>query len=227
MINQGVPMQDYQFYWSIVFAALPQLLSGAWVTLQITLLSVVFGMVFAIPMSVARQSKKGWGYYISSGWVELSRNTPVLFQVYLMYFGLGALGINISSYLSVLIAITFNNAGYLAEIFRGGLKAIPRQQMATARSLGMNQRQAFQHVIFPQVFKVVFLPFVTQAVWAMLNTSLGMLVGLRELSGATQYAQSVSFRTFEFFIVTAGIYYAIAKIIQFAAMGAFRLMYRR
>ncbi|ATA22265.1 amino acid ABC transporter membrane protein 1 (PAAT family) [Gibbsiella quercinecans] len=220
-------MQDYQFYWSIVFAALPQLLSGAWVTLQITLLSVVFGMVFAIPMSVARQSKKGWGYYISSGWVELSRNTPVLFQVYLMYFGLGALGINISSYLSVLIAITFNNAGYLAEIFRGGLKAIPRQQMATARSLGMNQRQAFQHVIFPQVFKVVFLPFVTQAVWAMLNTSLGMLVGLRELSGATQYAQSVSFRTFEFFIVTAGIYYAIAKIIQFAAMGAFRLMYRR
>lgn len=220
-------MQDYQFYWSIVFAALPQLLSGAWVTLQITLLSVVFGMVFAIPMSVTRQSKKGWGYYISSGWVELSRNTPVLFQVYLMYFGLGALGINISSYLSVLIAITFNNAGYLAEIFRGGLKAIPRQQMATARSLGMNQRQAFQHVIFPQVFKVVFLPFVTQAVWAMLNTSLGMLVGLRELSGATQYAQSVSFRTFEFFIVTAGIYYAIAKIIQFAAMGAFRLMYRR
>ncbi|GAA3890002.1 amino acid ABC transporter permease [Gibbsiella dentisursi] len=220
-------MQDYQFYWSIVFAALPQLLSGAWVTLQITLLSVVFGMVFAIPMSVARQSKKGWGYYISSGWVELSRNTPVLFQVYLMYFGLGALGINISSYISVLIAITFNNAGYLAEIFRGGLKAIPRQQMATARSLGMNQRQAFQHVIFPQVFKVVFLPFVTQAVWAMLNTSLGMLVGLRELSGAAQYAQSVSFRTFEFFIVTAGIYYAIAKIIQFAAMGAFRLMYRR
>ncbi|WP_279027092.1 amino acid ABC transporter permease [Gibbsiella quercinecans] len=220
-------MQDYQFYWSIVFAALPQLLSGAWITLQITLLSVVFGMVFAIPMSVARQSKKGWGYYISSGWVELSRNTPVLFQVYLMYFGLGALGINISSYISVLIAITFNNAGYLAEIFRGGLKAIPRQQMATARSLGMNQRQAFQHVIFPQVFKVVFLPFVTQAVWAMLNTSLGMLVGLRELSGAAQYAQSVSFRTFEFFIVTAGIYYAIAKIIQFAAMGAFRLMYRR
>lgn len=220
-------MQDYQFYWSIVFAALPQLLSGAWVTLQITLLSVVFGMAFAIPMSVARQSKKGWGYYISSGWIELSRNTPVLFQVYLMYFGVGALGVNISSYLSVLIAITFNNAGYLAEIFRGGLKAIPRQQMATARSLGMNQRQAFQHVIFPQVFKVVFLPFVTQAVWAMLNTSLGMLVGLRELSGATQYAQSVSFRTFEFFIVTAGIYYTIAKIIQFAAMAAFRLMYRR
>lgn len=220
-------MQDYQFYWSIVFNALPQLLSGAWVTLQITLLSVVIGMVFAIPMSVIRQNSSGWRYYLTSGWVELSRNTPVLFQVYIMYFGLGALGINISSYLAVLIAIAFNNAGYMTEIFRGGLNAIPRQQMSTARSLGMTPRQAFRHVIFPQVFKVVFLPFVTQCIWAMLNTSMGMLVGLRELSGATQYAQSISFRTFEFFIVTAGIYYAIAKFIQFGAQLTFRLMYRR
>ncbi len=220
-------MQDYQFYWSIVFDALPELLSGAWVTLQITLFSVVIGMFLAMPMSVARQFGRGWRYYLSSCWVELSRNTPVLFQVYIMYFGLGALGINLSSYLAVLIAISFNNAGYLTEIFRGGLNAIPSQQMATSRSLGMSRRQAFQHVIFPQVFKVVFLPFVTQAIWAMLNTSMGMLVGLRELSGATQYAQSLTFRTFEFFIVTAGMYYLIAKLIQFGAEITFRLIYRR
>lgn len=220
-------MQDYQFYWSIVFNALPELLSGAWVTLQITVLSVLIGMAFAMPMSVARQSGSGLPYYISSSWIETSRNTPVLFQVYLIYFGLGAIGINISSYLAVLVAISFNNAGYLAEIFRGGLNSIPRQQMATARSLGMNRFQAFRHVIFPQVFKIIFLSFVTQAVWAMLNTSMGMLVGLRELSGATQYAQSISFRTFEFFIVTAGIYYLMAKIIQFGALATYRLMYRR
>lgn len=220
-------MQDYQFYWTIVFNALPELLSGAWVTLQITVLSVLIGMACAMPMSVARQSETGLAYYISSCWVETSRNTPVLFQVYLIYFGLGAIGINISSYLAVLVAISFNNAGYLVEIFRGGLNAVPRQQMATARSLGMNRFQAFRHVIFPQVFKIIFLSFVTQAVWAMLNTSMGMLVGLRELSGATQYAQSISFRTFEFFIVTAGIYYLIAKIIQFGALATFRLMYRR
>lgn len=220
-------MQDYQFYWSIVFDAWPQLLSGAWVTLQITLLSVVIGMAFAIPMSVIRQSRQGWTYYITSWWVELSRNTPVLFQVYIMYFGLGTLGINISSYAAVLIAIAFNNAGYMTEIFRGGLNAIPRQQMATARSLGMTPREALRYVIFPQVFKVVFLPFVTQCIWAMLNTSMGMLIGLRELTGATQSAQSISYRTFEFFVVTAGIYYAIAKFIQFGAQLTFRLMYRR
>jgi His/Glu/Gln/Arg/opine family amino acid ABC transporter permease subunit len=219
-------MFGYQFYWSIVWTALPQLLAGAWVSLQITILSLVIGTLIALPMAVARQGQSGWGYRFSTAWVELSRNTPVLFQVYMIYFGLGALGINISSYLSVLAAISFNNAGYLAEIFRGGLNAVPRQQMSGARSLGMTTFQGFIHIVFPQMFKIIFFAYVTQAIWGMLNTSLGMLVGLKELAGAAQYAQSVSFRTFEFFIVTAAIYYAMAKAVELAAQLVFRLMYR-
>ncbi len=219
-------MFGYQFYWSIVWTALPQLLAGAWVSLQITILSLVIGTLIALPMAVARRGQSGWGYRFSTAWVELSRNTPVLFQVYMIYFGLGALGINISSYLSVLAAISFNNAGYLAEIFRGGLNAVPRQQMSGARSLGMTTFQGFIHIVFPQMFKIIFFAYVTQAIWGMLNTSLGMLVGLKELAGAAQYAQSVSFRTFEFFIVTAAIYYAMAKAVQLSAEFVFRLMYR-
>lgn len=219
-------MFGYQFYWSIVWDAMPQLLAGAWISLQITFLSLIIGTLIAMPMAVARQSGSGWGYRAATAWVELSRNTPVLFQVYMMYFGLGALGINISSYISLLVAISFNNAGYLCEIFRGGLAAIPRQQMSGARSLGMTSFQSFQHVIFPQVFKVIFFAYVTQGIWGMLNTSLGMLVGLRELTGAANYAQSVSFRTFEFFIVTAAIYYLMAKALQLAAQLTYRVMYR-
>lgn len=220
-------MLGYQFYWSIVWDAFPQLLSGAWVTIQITILSFAIGTLIAMPMAVARQKAVGVGYRVATAWVELSRNTPVLFQVFMIYFGLGALGINISSYISVLAAVSFNNAGYLTEIFRGGIAAIPRQQLSAARSLGMTNFQGFTHVIFPQVFKVIFLAFVTQGIWGMLNTSLGMLVGLRELAGAAQYAQAVSFRTFEFFIVTAGFYYVIAKGLQLCAHLAFRLMYGR
>ena len=90
----------------------------------------------------------------------------------------------------------------------------------------MTSLQGFIHVIFPQMFKVIFLAYVTQGIWGMLNTSLGMLVGLQELSGATQYAQSTSFRTFEFFLVTALIYYVIAKGLQLSSHLAFRLFYR-
>ena len=220
-------MLGYQFYWSIVWNSFPQLLIGAWVTIQITILSFATGTLIAMPMAVARQKESGLGYLVSTAWVELSRNTPVLFQVFMIYFGLGALGINISSYISVLAAISFNNAGYLAEIFRGGIATIPRQQLSAARSLGMNGFQSFTYVIFPQVFKIIFLAFVTQGIWGMLNTSLGMLVGLRELAGAAHYAQSLSFRTFEFFIVIAGLYYVIAKALQVSAHLAFKLMYGR
>lgn len=219
-------MLGYQFYWPIVWAAMPQLLAGAWISLQIAFLSLIIGSLIAMPMSVARQHGSGWSYRAATCWVELSRNTPVLFQVYLLYFGLGAFGITLSSYVSVLIAISFNNAGYLCEIFRGGLAAIPRQQMSAARSLGMTGFQGFQHIIFPQVFKVIFFAYVTQGIWGLLNTSLGMLIGLRELTGAAQYAQSVSFRTFEFFLVTAAIYYVMAKILQLTAQLVYRLMYR-
>lgn len=219
-------MDGYQFYWPIVWDALPQLLSGAWVTIQLTAFAFVLGTVFALPMAVARQNGRGWAYRAATSWVELARNTPVVFQLYLTYFGLGAFHINIPSYAAVLAAISFNNAGYMAEIFRGGLAAIPRQQFATARSLGMTSLQSFMHVIFPQMFKVIFLAYITQGIWGMLNTSLGMLVGLRELSGAAQYAQSISFRTFEFSLVTALFYYLIAKALQFSSHLAFRLMYR-
>lgn len=219
-------MNGYQFYWSIVWDSLPLLLAGAWVTVQITLLAFVIGTLIAMPMSVARQHGEGWAYRFSTCWVELSRNTPAVFQLYVFYFGLGAFHINISSYAAVLISVSFNNAGYMTEIFRGGLSAIPRQQLPAARSLGMTGAQSFIHVIFPQMFKVIFLAYVTQGIWGMLNTSLGMMVGLPELSGATQYAQSTSFRTFEFFLVTALIYYLIAKALQFSAQLAFRLVYR-
>jgi His/Glu/Gln/Arg/opine family amino acid ABC transporter permease subunit len=223
---QEAVMFGYQFYWPIVWNALPELLSGVWVTAQLTALSFVLGTLIAMPMAVARQNDGGGAYRFSTAWVELSRNTPVIFQIYMIYFGLGAFHINIPSYAAVLAAITFNNAGYMAEIFRGGLTAIPRQQFSTSRSLGMTSFQSFVHVIFPQVFKVIFFAYVTQGIWGMLNTSLGMVVGLRELAGAAQYAQSVSFRTFEFFIVTAAFYYLIAKALQGSAHLAFRLMYR-
>jgi His/Glu/Gln/Arg/opine family amino acid ABC transporter permease subunit len=219
-------MFGYTFYWSLVWDEMPRLLAGAWITIQITVLSVAVGTLLAMPMSVARQKGHGSVCWIATAWVELSRNTPALFQVYLMYFGLGALGININSYAAVLVALSFNNAGYLTEIFRGGMAAIPRQQLAAARALGMTPLQSFSHIIFPQVMRVIFFSFMTQVIWAMLNTSLGMLVGLRDLAGEANYAQSLTYRTFEFFIVTAAMYYLLAKTLEYGSRLLFSRLFR-
>ncbi len=218
-------MLDYDFYWSVVWNKFPYLLEGALLTIETTALSMFLGTLIAMPLALMRRSGSGAGYALSTAWVEVSRNTPALFQIYMAYFGLGAIGIDVPSFVALLAAITFNNAGYLAEIFRGGLASVAPTQMAAARSLGMSAPRAYMHVIFPQVFVMVFFPFVNQLNWALLNTSLGSIIGVRELTGATQAAQSESFRTFEFFIVAALMYYTISKLVTLGArLSAWRLL---
>ncbi|TGV49539.1 ABC transporter permease subunit, partial [Mesorhizobium sp. M2D.F.Ca.ET.160.01.1.1] len=92
------------------------------------------------------------------------------------YFGLGSLGIFLDSFPALLAGMTFNNAGYLAETFRGGLHADPETQIRAARSLGMGPIQAFRLIVLPQLFRVVFHPLTNQMVWSILMTSLGDIV---------------------------------------------------
>ncbi|MBN2990496.1 amino acid ABC transporter permease [Pseudomonas cedrina subsp. fulgida] len=207
-------MFGYTFYWSMVWEKLPELIEGAQTTLVLTVLSMIIGTLIALALTLLRKQEKGPGNALATSWVEVARNTPALFQVYMIYFGLGALGLHFSSYMAMLLALSFNNAGYLAEIFRGGLLAIPRQQHTAARSLGISSFAAYTHVVFPQLFKIVYFPYINQLNWALLNSSLGMIIGLRELTGATQAAQSESFRTFEFFIIAAVMYYLMSKLIE-------------
>jgi polar amino acid transport system permease protein len=140
-----------------------------------------------------------------------------LLQIYIAYFGLGTFGLHLSPFISVLSAITFNNAGYLAEILRGGIDAINPSQRQTALGLGLTPFQAYVYVIFPQVFKVVFLPITNQIILAMLNTSMGMVIGLQELTGMTTFLQSQTFRPFEFYFAAAVIYFIVAKTASSAA----------
>lgn len=212
---------DYTFQWRAAFRALPDMLWGALVTLEVALLSMVLGIFLAILLAVASGSRFRALRALSVSWVELARNTPAMFQIYMVYFGLGSLGIFLDSFLALLAAITFNNAGYLAETFRGGLRAVPGTQMRAARSLGMGQFQAFRLIGLPQMFRVVFPPLTNQMVWAILMTSLGVVVGLtNDLTGVTQDLNVRSFRTFEFFAIAAVLYYLMTKLV----IGSARLM---
>ena len=204
---------DYNFHWRPVFRSLPDLLNAGLVTLEVATLSMVFGVIIGIVFAIIRLKMRGPIRWFVISWIELARNTPALFQLFFFGFGLGAFGIHLTPFWIVLAGLTFNNAGYLAENFRGGFIAIPETQMRAARSLGMNATQAYVRVIIPQVLRTVYHPMTNQMVWAVLMSSLGMLVGFRELSGETQFLASKTFRIFEYFAVAAVIYYVIVKII--------------
>ncbi|WP_297833977.1 amino acid ABC transporter permease [Pseudomonas sp.] len=207
-------MFDYTFHWRAAFKALPDMLDGAIVTFQTAALSMIFGVIIALLLTLIRQGDNRWLKGFGDLWVSIARNTPSLFQIYMLYFGLGSFGLHVSSWLALLAGITFNNAGYLAENFRGGLKAVPDTQMRAARSLGMSAPQAYRLVIVPQLLRIVFYPLTNQMVWAVLMTSLGVVVGLNnDLTGVTQDYNVKTFRTFEFFALAAVIYYLIAKLI--------------
>lgn len=204
---------DYNFHWRPVFRSLPELLNAGLVTLEVATLSMVFGIIIGIVFAIIRLKMRGPLRWFAVSWIELARNTPALFQLFFFGFGLGAFGIHLAPFWIVLAGLTFNNAGYLAENFRGGFQAIPDTQMRAARSLGMSATQAYIRIIIPQVLRTVYHPMTNQMVWAVLMSSLGMLVGFRELSGETQFLASKTFRIFEYFAVAAIIYYVIVKII--------------
>lgn len=211
-------MFDYTFHWHTALKALPDMLGGAWVTLQTAALSMIFGVLIALLLTVMRQMKNPLLRHFANTWVSIARNTPSLFQIYILYFGLGTFGLHVSSWIALLAGITFNNAGYLAENFRGGLKAVPDTQMRAARSLGMSAFQAYRMIIVPQLLRIVFHPLSNQMVWAVLMTSLGVIVGLNnDLTGVTQDYNVKTFRTFEYFAMAAVLYYLIAKTIVLAA----------
>lgn len=211
-------MLNYTFHWYQAFRALPDMLSGALVTLELALLSMALGIGLAVVLAVAKGSGNPIFRSFAVTWVEVARNTPALFQIYMAHFGLGAFGIHLSPYVSLLAGITFNNAGYLAETFRGALRAIPVTQTRAARSLGMGRITAFRLIILPQMFRIAFLPATNQMVWAILMTSLGIVVGMNsDLAGVTQDLNVRSFRTFEFFALAAVIYYALAKTVSLGA----------
>lgn len=191
---------------------------GALVTVQIAVLSIIIGTVIAIILAVAAGSKYRAARAATLIWVETARNTPALFQIYMAYFGLGSIGIYLDSYLALLLGITFNNAGYLAETFRGGLRAIPQIQTRAGRSLGLGALNTFRLIVLPQLFRIVFYPMTNQIVWAILMTSLGVVVGLNtDLTGVTQELNVRTFRTFEYFSLAAVIYFIITKLVTGSA----------
>ena len=211
-------MFGYTFQWKQALARLPQMLDGAAVTLQIALLSMALGILLAIVLTLFRLSGNRILSGFATAWVEIARNTPALFQIYMAHFGVASFGIHFSPFTSLLIGITFNNAGYLAENFRGALKAIPDTQPRAGRSLGMTPLQSFRYVVMPQMLRIAFLPMTNQMVWAILMTSLGVTVGMNtDLYGVTQDLNALTFRTFELFALAAVIFYLMTKTVQFGA----------
>jgi polar amino acid transport system permease protein len=158
------------------------LLEGALLTLEITTLSVLFGLILGLITGLSKLAKNPILYSIATAYIDFFRGTPLFVQILLLYFGILPLFMEAGPFMAAVIACSLNCGAYTAEIVRAGIQAVDRGQMEAARSLGMNTRQAMTHVILPQAFKIVIPPLLNEFIAVLKDTSLVATISAEELT---------------------------------------------
>lgn len=214
---------DYTFQFGPLATYIPQFLSGFWLTMLLSFVGIFGGFALGVGCAIASTSPWWLLRLFVRCYVEAMRNTPLLVQIFVIFFGLPNIGIRMSPMSSVLIALVLNNGGYIAEIVRGGIQSTHRSQLEAAESLGLSYFQTLRFVILPPALEKVFTPVVSQCVLLMLSTSLVSAIGVEDLTGAAMIASSETFRTMEVYLVIAAIYVSLNFIFR-ALLNAAGLM---
>jgi His/Glu/Gln/Arg/opine family amino acid ABC transporter permease subunit len=185
--NQGTPVEEkaagsaLTIRWELLRSALPLLLRGAVMTLWITFLGLVIGIPLGLLIALLRLSHLRPLSLVATVYVEVIRGTPLLMQIFVIYFVLPAVGISLPPLVAAIAALSLNAAAYIAEIFRAGIQSIDAGQMEAARALGMDYRGAMRWVILPQTVRRVLPPLTNESVALLKDSSLISIIGLSEL----------------------------------------------
>lgn len=194
------------FSWWAIWQGLPYLLQGAGLTVVISatamLLALLLGMAVAVVSQIPGRIARG----LVRAYVEAFRNTPLLIQIFIVYFGLPQLGLKLSPFLSGLSALTLYTAAYNTEIFRAGLEAVPKGQHEAARSTGLSPLQEGMHVVIPQALRISFPALGNNLVSLVKNSSLVSTIGMVELMFVANDISFNNFRSFEIYGAAAVLY---------------------
>jgi len=200
-------MDSMDFDFSLVVNALPLLLEGAFVTIKITALSVMFGIVIGLFAGIARISSFWPVRALAAVYVDFIRGTPLLVQIYLMYFALPVVtGMRIDPFVAAITACSVNSGAYVAEIFRAGIQAVDEGQMEAGRSLGMTWMQTMRYIIIPQAFKQVIPPLGNEFIALLKDSSLVSVIGFEELTRRGQLVIARTYGSLEIWVSVAVLY---------------------
>jgi len=208
------------FDFDLVVKSFPLLLLGAGVTVQITAVSVSVGMLIGMFVGIARLSKNWIIKTLAAIYVDFIRGTPLLVQIFLIYFALPMIvGTRIDPFIAAITACSINSGAYVAEIFRGGIQSIDKGQMEAGRSLGMTWSQTMIHVILPQAFKRIIPPLGNEFIAMLKDSSLVSVIGFEELTRRGQLIIARTYGSFEIWMSVAVIYlmmtFAISRLVNY------------
>ncbi|EGS33099.1 MULTISPECIES: amino acid ABC transporter permease [Megasphaera] len=207
---------DFELIWN----SLPLLITGAGVTIEITAISVGIGFILGLIVSICRLSQLKIIKGIAICYVNILRGTPLLVQIFLIYFALPMIiGQRINPFVAAVAACSINSGAYVSEIFRAGIQAVDKGQMEAGRSLGLSWMQTMWYIILPQAFRKVIPPLGNEFISMTKETSLVSVIGFEELTRKGQLIIAKTYGSFEIWLTVAAIYLimtlSIAQLVSY------------
>ena len=211
-----------QLNFSALWHYWPQLLAGAWVTIQLTLLATLGGVALGILGAALRSGKPNGLSRLWGGYVELIRNTPFVVQLFFIVFGLPTAGLKLTAGEAALLAMLINLGAYSTEIIRAGIQATPKGQWEAGRVLGLSYTQTFLRIVLPPAMQRIYPALVSQCIIVMLGSSVVSQVSYEELTFAASLIQSRTFLSFEVYLVSTLIYLLLSMMMRQLLLAAGR-----
>jgi polar amino acid transport system permease protein len=197
------------FDWAAIPGMLPELLSGLKVTVLATIVIMAIALVVALPIALARMSQHAFLRVPSTIYVQVLRGTPVLLQLFYLYYVLPFAGIQLNAWTAGIAGMSAAYSAYLSEIYRAGIEAIDRGQTEAALSLGMSRVQVMRIVVLPQAFRIIIPPIGNMFIGLFKDTSLLSILTIHELMFQGQLIAATTFRHITIFSVIAVLYLAV------------------
>ena len=192
----------------------PLFLEGATTTVLLSFFSVIVGVGCGTLMALARLSTNKFLSKAAKVYIDIIRGTPLLVQLYLVYFGLATV-LDLNDFVSGVIAVSVNTTAYIAEIIRSGIQSVDKGQMEAARSMGMPKRMAMRQIILPQAMKNILPAIGNEFATLIKETSIVSLIGIHDLMYSSDTVRGATFTVFIPLLVTAFLYFVMTTTIAF------------
>lgn len=200
----------YQFNFQPVFENLDLLLYGAWLTVRLSFLAMILGLVVSLLGAIAKTSAIRPLRWLVDVYVEVIRNTPFLIQIFFIFFGLPAVGISMSPNTAALVALVINVGAYGTEIIRAGIESIPRGQIEAGRALGLSPVNIFRYVVVVPALRNIYPALTSQFIYLMLTSSVVSVISANDLASAGADLNARTFASFEIYLVLTVMYFLLA-----------------
>lgn len=219
----------YDFDFSAPLAYWPDFLAGAATTLGLSLVATVFGFLLGVLCAVGSIGRSPTIARLCRVYVESVRNTPLLVQLFIVYFGLASVGLKVDAFTAATAALIINVGAYTSEIVRAGIDSIHPGQLEAAECLGLTRRQLLTHVVLPPAIERVYPALTSQYVLLMLASSITSQISTEELTAVANRIQSETFRSVETYLIVAAAYLVLSLVMRwvFWCAGYFAFPRRR